>query len=744
MNFKKYWYAVHGESVKFLLTAFMSVIVITQCLAQANNATEEQLEYVSVLLNRGDCTTAIAILDTLSIDDSTTPYANYYRAVADDMCGASYAAKLSLEKSIAAFDKHGGKDEFFLDANFRLINFLRKAEDWQHIAELSKNALAVPKEVLDGYPLTYTLYECYAQSLNKLTKYAAVEGVVRDGLSYVEKSLSPTDKEYYNLRIIEIVALTLSNRWERAASRLNELAQINQQRGNNVLDYELSYLTDTVNRHRQTTDWHHEADKHIDIAINYAKSLLLYAPPTTAEGSELWNEFFYTIIDELELNHFDISSPEDERFWSRMLACLIAHFEICCQDLTDREQTAYDIILLRKNFLDYHTGLLHKKPKRWQDIRESLSDGELAIEITMFPDEVLILGKDFGAPVAITIPEDISEQIYDYSTDDAVVVNEYYSEGSPLSRIIELIQPYLDGVHTIYLSPANQFAQFNYSAVPYKEKRFEDVAHIIQMTTTADISNFKKTNGLTPTPNPSILIGGVDYDNVPEKKSLEPNADLSFLTSELRSGFDYLPYSLQEVENISAIIGSDNCLLLTGKDANEEVFLNLSKTHSTILHLATHGYSIPAPPNQNTDSISMLGSILSRTGLLLAGANKSLQNNSLGRCDGILTSAEITKMDLSRIRLTVLSFCSSGLGDITNTTGVVYGVANAMKTSGVHEVLIALWDIPDKATAVAMTSFYKHLMETRNTHESIRLMRRDMISQGYTDPYYWAAFVVLD
>lgn len=101
-------------------------------------------------------------------------------------------------------------------------------------------------------------------------------------------------------------------------------------------------------------------------------------------------------------------------------------------------------------------------------------------------------------------------------------------------------------------------------------------------------------------------------------------------------------------------------------------------------------------------------------------------------------------MDLSHIQLAVLSFCSSGLGDLTNTTGVVYGVANAMKTSGVDEVLISLWDIPDEATSEAMSSFYRHLMTGISTREALILMRKGMISKGYTDPYYWASFVILN
>lgn len=212
----------------------------------------------------------------------------------------------------------------------------------------------------------------------------------------------------------------------------------------------------------------------------------------------------------------------------------------------------------------------------------------------------------------------------------------------------------------------------------------------------------------------------------------------------MRSGFGYLPYSLQEVKNIASILGEGESISLTGKDASESAINQLSKSNRTILHLATHGYSIPTMKVEDADSISKITSVLSRTGLLLAGANISLQNGLSGENDGIFTSQEIIDLDMSNIQLAVLSFCSSGLGDLTNTTGVVYGVANAMKTSGVGELIISLWDIPDEATALAMTSFYRHLKSGHTTHEAILKMRKDMISLGYTDPYYWASFIVLD
>ena len=709
------------------------------------NTGEEELRWVSELLGSQNCTSAKAVLDTLTYDDNTAPHYFYFRGVAEDMCGDKLAAQSYLEKCLDEFDKYDYKDETYLDASLRLIDFCRSDDTKsQRMAELARNALSAPKEVLDNYANTYALYECYVQALNDLWKTSGVESIVKDGLPYVEKSLDPTNQEYYHLRFMEIIALTLMNRWERAESRLAEMDKINRELGNHIIDEEVARLSETIRSHKSTMNWRKNADQHINRIYDIASSMLLLNPASTEEGADNWKKFFNVLIDDLELNHYDISSPQDEKYWSRLLACAIVYFGSCCQEMPDREQVAYDLILLRKNFLDYHTGLLHKVPKRWQDIRESLSAGELAVEITMYPDELLILGKNFNKPMSIPISEELSERISGYTSADALLVNQYYSDDSPLSEIIELLSPHLDGISTLYLSPTNQYAQFNYGAIPFRGNRLEDFVNVVQMTTTADISHVKRSREIHPSSDSSVLIGGVDYDADVRLIPLIADVRSSQLPEYLRSGFGYLPYSLAEVENISTILGKENCVLLLGQDATEESFSNLSGTRGPILHIATHGYSIPKRNDTANDTVSNIGSVLTRTGLLLAGANKNLHESATLKYDGILTSEEITKLDLSHIQLAVLSFCSSGLGDLTNITGVVYGVANAMKTSGVPQILISLWDIPDEATSVAMTSFYQHLMTGVSIHEALPLTRKELISNGYSDPYYWASVVILN
>lgn len=219
------------------------------------------------------------------------------------------------------------------------------------------------------------------------------------------------------------------------------------------------------------------------------------------------------------------------------------------------------------------------------------------------------------------------------------------------------------------------------------------------------------------------------------------HSELSDAISETRRGFGYLPHTLTEVESIAAMF--QNSSLYIGEDASEQRVKSTDWPRMEgILHIATHGYSLSSPSlNDSTENSSKIMSIRSRSGLLMAGANYTLSGLSSAEEDGILTSQEIASLDMGNVELTVLSACSSGMGDLTNTTGIVYGVANAMKSAGVKRIVATLWDISDEASAVAMHSFYQHLKSGNDIACSLRLMRQDLINQGFDNPYYWAAFV---
>ena len=709
-------------------------------------ASNLNLDSIAVLLKNGEIETAHHQLKSCAnkVNLNQLPDFHYYYGIVEELSGNMDEAFKHYRECMMHSEQMNQRDESYVDAAARCINHSIEKKDWLSVVRLSRQALTAPDSVLQLYPNTFHIYDWYLGALNALGKYENIPVIAHQGQRYAENLFRLTDKAYYNMKIAEIVAFLMMNKWNEAERCIAKMDSISRTTNNDIVRQEITDLSDKISEAKKTMSWRDDADQRVSAIFDAANSLLSQTP-VSLSGKKEWDRFFYFVISQLELFYFDINNPDDEKYWSRLLACAIVYFNTVGDIMPEREKLAYDLILLRKNFLDYHSGLLHKTPKRWQAIRDYLAPGELAVEITMCPDEILLLGSDYQAPVSIPIPDEITSRIEEYDLHDATSISQFYSEGSPLSALIDLLSPYLVGVHTLYLSPTNLFAQFNYGAIPYKNGCLDNYFDVVQMTTTADI-DYVKGKTKAPSIKQVLLYGGIDYGNPTNRNRIGEtyHSELADAISETRRGFGYLPHTLTEVESIAAMF--QNSSLYIGEDASEQRVKSTDWPRMEgILHIATHGYSLSSPSlNDSTENSSKIMSIRSRSGLLMAGANYTLSGLSSTEDDGILTSQEIASLDMGNVELAVLSACSSGMGDLSNTTGVVYGVANAMKSAGVKRIVATLWDIPDEASAVAMQSFYQHLKSGNDITCSLRLMRQDMIHQGFTNPYYWAAFVNLE
>ena len=132
------------------------------------------------------------------------------------------------------------------------------------------------------------------------------------------------------------------------------------------------------------------------------------------------------------------------------------------------------------------------------------------------------------------------------------------------------------------------------------------------------------------------------------------------------------------------------------------------------------------------------------TGLLFSGANNAWVGGNVieGAEDGILTADEISRLDMSNTKLLVLSACETGRGIIDMVDGV-FGLQRGFKKAGVGTIVMSLWKVPDRATQILMTTFYKSLLAGIAPRHALKAAK-DKVKEFYQEPYYWASFVVLD
>jgi CHAT domain-containing protein len=133
--------------------------------------------------------------------------------------------------------------------------------------------------------------------------------------------------------------------------------------------------------------------------------------------------------------------------------------------------------------------------------------------------------------------------------------------------------------------------------------------------------------------------------------------------------------------------------------------------------------------------------------LILAGAQKAWLGEPIPDNveDGVLLAEEIATMDLTGTDLVVLSACETGLGEITSEG--VFGLQRAFKKAGVQTLIMSLWKVDDNATSLFMRTFYKQWLGGKSKHAAFldaQAAVRECKESDYSNPYYWASFIMLD
>ena len=239
-----------------------------------------------------------------------------------------------------------------------------------------------------------------------------------------------------------------------------------------------------------------------------------------------------------------------------------------------------------------------------------------------------------------------------------------------------------------------------------------------------------------------ISYGGIDYAEMSSEIIDSLNT---------RGNWNYLKNTLTEVRNIQETLQKRNTSVTTiiGSNATETSFKKLNGTTASIIHIASHGFYIPL---QRRETIPFYGKSnytqkikdeLFYSGLIMSGGQMAWTNSTfeIEKDDGILTSYEISKIDLHNVDLVVLSACETGLGD--NLFDGIFGLQRAFKKTGVKSILMSLWKIDDKTTSEYMSLFYNNLTSGLSKYESYNRTVADM-KKKYEDPYYWASFILLD
>ncbi len=381
------------------------------------------------------------------------------------------------------------------------------------------------------------------------------------------------------------------------------------------------------------------------------------------------------------------------------------------------------------------------------DVRSRLKDDELVVEFVNYHD--YIDDDDFYAAMLISPKMDCPVFIRLCPADklkDAVSVapTQLYGDGETSEKGYSLIwkplETYLENVSTVYFSPSGYLYNVAVEHLYDGKKRLSERVNVVRLSSTRELYIEKRTVEYSS----AALYGGLEYD--------EYASDVTSLNRGAVNGWNYLSGTMDEVLNISSRMAKFDVdtTLYVGRKGSEKSFKNLSGKDVPILHIATHGFYIPESESSDymmTLSLGYGGSSVSssmvRSGLVLAGGNRAWNGEVMpdGQDDGILSASEVASVDLNACDIVVLSACETGLGDVTDEG--VMGLQRAFKQAGVNTIVMSLWKVDDKASAMLMDDFYGNLLKGQPKRKAFNSAVKK-IRKAYPDPGIWAAFVMLD
>lgn len=330
-------------------------------------------------------------------------------------------------------------------------------------------------------------------------------------------------------------------------------------------------------------------------------------------------------------------------------------------------------------------------------------------------------------------------------------------------KIWKPLEKFLTGIETVFYSPSGLLNRIAFSAIPTHNGQV--LSQQYKLTNLASTGNLLAEMGSVQG-NSGTIYGGIDYNaDTSTLKQLARSSSMNIKTSaekhevnrNLRgAAWDYLPGTKTEAREISRILSGGNMLPITmlEKEATEESLKAMNGNSSSIIHIASHGFSFP-PSDQNVTFPNNLAGTnhqpytnnenpLMRSGLLFAGANNAWAKgeSTTEAEDGILTAYELANLDLSGTDLMVLSACETGLGDIKGNEGV-FGLQRSMFMAGVGSAIVSLWEVPDFETMELMTLFYEKLMKEKNPETAFQQSQQEMRNRYSNQPSLWAGFVFI-
>lgn len=434
-------------------------------------------------------------------------------------------------------------------------------------------------------------------------------------------------------------------------------------------------------------------------------------------------------------------------------------------DAIYENKTTWEIESLKKQYYSLERELSEKSVAfgdylsvfdiTYLDIYKRLNSKEAAIEFVNYKSG----DNDVYYALALTQTSKVPQAIYLFSVPENrsnVQINIYEAYDKVWAPVLKQCR----GIKTFYFAPSGvlSISPIESSLDLPNGCEFVRLSSTKQLLTRPIVKSSKNRE--------ATLFGGINYEHTnrerPDAGNVIDKYDLSYSRGGDyigRGTREYLPGTLDEVKQIGTALNKSHFKVsyFTGDDGSESNFKRISGQKQDILHIATHGFYLKSRDLLRDDNSSFVRRFdhtiniddndLSRSGLLMAGANWVLDGHAVDSPydDGILSSAEISRLDFSNTDLVVLSACQSGLGEVMKDG--VAGLQRGFKKSGANTLLLSLWEVDDAATSILMKEFYSKVLSGDSYRKALREAQeylREYKNGMYSQYKYWAPWIIID
>jgi CHAT domain-containing protein len=317
------------------------------------------------------------------------------------------------------------------------------------------------------------------------------------------------------------------------------------------------------------------------------------------------------------------------------------------------------------------------------------------------------------------------------------------------AKVLQPVSEATAGSHRLILSPDGALNLIPFEALTDAKGRYllssKDVSYVssgrdlLRLAASPSVSSAPV---ILAAPDFGEPVGGSGELVVAQRRGADARRGVTIAADLSEVYFTSLAGTAREARELKGLF--PDAVLFTGDRASKG---NLKAVDAPkILHIATHGFFLDheARPHAE-DSVktrgvraaSSLENPLLRSGLALAGANESSDENS----GGILTALEAANLNLWGTKLVTLSACDTGVGEIRNGEGV-YGLRRAFVLAGAQTLIMSLWPVSDSVTRQLMSDYYRGLKQGLGRGVALHQAQQAMMARANrAHPFYWASFI---